>query len=412
MTRRDFLSSLGLATATLTSPLGTELAFAAVKAGASPRRATKRLVVLFQRGACDGLSLLPPIRDENYLKLRPSIAIPKAKALLIDPLFGLHPACQALVPAWEEKELLFIHGFGHHSVTRSHFDAQDYLETGTPGVKSTTDGFLSRALVSSRPRAAAKSPVRAVAIQGGLPRMLQGDANAISMRSLKDFGGNRGGQTGVLGFESIYTEAVDQVFHGISAETFSSIKSVRDRVKPAAHPFPKGEVATRLKEIAELFASDLGCEVAVSECGGWDTHAGQGGVTGTLQRRLEDLAEGLAAFRSAMIKEKLWSETLVLVVTEFGRTVKENGTGGTDHGHGSVAIALGGDMGKRSAGGRVVHQWKGLSQDALFEERDLPVDHDFRDVLGEALISQFGLSLGALGTVFPGHRFKSLKLFT
>jgi uncharacterized protein (DUF1501 family) len=359
----------------------------------------KVFVLIIQRGAMDGLSLVVPIHDSYYLQNRPNIGLKKSgdQALLsLDGNFGLHPSMQSLKPLWDNKSLAFIHQVGSPGTTRSHFDAQDFLETGTTADKNIPDGFLNRALIAEGGN---RLPLRAVAMQPSMPRVLQGIYPAISMNSIRDFNlkGSSSNQNQVNGFESMYQSATDQVFRGVGKEVFESIHSVSE-IEPSAgrdQLYPKSGIANRLREIAELIKAGLGMQIAVTDMGGWDTHVNQGNSKGQLSDRFKELSEALAAFAKDLGPK--FSDVVVTTVTEFGRTVKENGTRGTDHGHGSVMMVLGGDV----RGGKVLGQWKELSAGNLFEGRDLPVTTDSRDVFSEILYRH--LKITQLGSVFPQH---------
>ncbi len=410
--RRTFLSALSLGTGL---SLGG-LVFRAEAAGAKP----KVLVVVFQRGAVDGLSMVAPVNDARYQALRPTIALAKPNAPKLadadkpkplDATFSLHPALAPLMPFWSNASLAFVHSVGSPNPTRSHFDAQDYVETGTPGTKTTGDGWLARAL-AEKPRTG-EGPVRAVALQPTLPRILHGDGSSaasagplrgvVAFSSLADFqvakGKNAGGS-----FEAMYEGALDEALRGAGHDAFAAMKTLDPKLASAppqnGAKYPTSPLGNRLKQIAQLVRGDVGLEVAVTDCGGWDTHANQSPQLG---KRLDDLGQSLAAF--AIDLGDRMADVCVVTVTEFGRTVKENGTGGTDHGHGSVMAVLGGKV----KGKRVLGKWKGLEQDALFEGRDLAVTTDHRSVFTEILRAQLGMK--DTTAAFPGFTPEKLGLF-
>ncbi|MCL4819122.1 MAG: DUF1501 domain-containing protein [Vicinamibacteria bacterium] len=408
-TRRFFLRSSGLAFASFgLAPRALARAAAAVPGGRG-----KTLVVLLQRGACDGLNVVIPYAEKEYAQARPTIALAapgrEGGALDLDGHFGLHPALEPLLPLWREGSLAAVHAVGSPHPTRSHFDAQDFLESGTPGVKSTRDGWMNRQL-QAQPAATA-SPLRAVAISPTLPRALQGRAGAVALTDAASFELREAAGTRVAaGFEGMYAAAARDALGGAARETFGAIDALAD-VEPMAEPrTARGEramgplgarrrgpgVGAALREVARLVRSDLGVELAFVEMDGWDHHSGEGGASGQLAQRLRELGEALAGFHETLGSRM--SDVAVVVVTEFGRTLKENGARGTDHGHGSVALVLGGPV----RGGRVVGRWPGLREDALHEGRDLAVTTDFRDLLGELLVGHLGAR--DLSTVFPGHR--------
>ena len=396
MDRRLFLKSSGLfVLSNYAFPKLLTQAFADV----APRPSNaKVLVVIFQRGAVDGLAMVPPIGDSYYTKqIRPTLHLGDS-AIALDGLFGLNPALAALGPFWNDGRLAVIHEVGSPDATRSHFDAQDFMESGTPGVKSTEDGFLNRALLAMPVIAATpKTPLKAVAVQPNLPRSLWGSSGAIAMNSIKEFSSSgaltRSGVEG--GFESLYDSAMDEALKGAGQETFAAIKTLGSLPdSPAASQYPKGPLGKRLAEIAKLIRGQVGVRLAVTDCGGWDTHQHQGGAKGQLATRLQDFSGAIAAFANDL--GPLMNDVCLVTITEFGRTVKENGNGGTDHGHGSVMFVLGGNV----RGKRVVSNWKSLAEQNLYEGRDLPVTTDFRDIWSEILEKQLGLT--ASSSVFPG----------
>jgi uncharacterized protein (DUF1501 family) len=355
----------------------------------------------------DGLSMVPPIGEPFYYASRPTIAIPvngNDCAIRIDSHFGLHPSLAALKPLWDEGSLAFVHQAGSPDHSRSHFDSQDFFESGTPGDKNTPDGFLNRSLVLS---GSSTSPLRAVAMQPSMPRVLQGRFPAISMDSLQDFDFKPGNSAKEMqNFSDMYQQAVDQVFRGVGNEVFDSLKTVQNiREKNKADnsaAYPGAAIGKRLHEIATLIKSNIGLEVAVTDMGGWDTHVNQGNGKGQLADRLRELSTAIAAFRQDL--GKLYENVCVVTVTEFGRTVKEDGTRGTDHGHGSVMMVLGGGV----RGKQVYGKWKTLKTENLFEGRDLPVTTDSRDVLAEVLRSQMGIS--DFTTIFPKYAIRPENL--
>jgi uncharacterized protein (DUF1501 family) len=398
--RRFFLKSSGLALAALGVAPGF-LRRAIASTDASRR---KVLVTIFQRGAVDGLSMVPPVAEPAYAAARPAIAIPPpgaadAAAVDLDGHFALHPALAPLLPLWTSGSLAIVHAAGSPDPSRSHFDAQDFLDAGTPGAKSTRDGWLNRALQSEA--APGATPFRAVALQPNLPRSLAGRAPAVAMGSIGDFGG-RGGRAGAAMEDRLsrdYAAANDAGLRTTGGEAFEALRALRDanpaRFAPApGADYPAAPIGQRLKQIAQLIKADVGLEIAATDCGGWDTHAGQGAAQGQLANRLQEFGAALAAF-SADLRDRM-ADVCVITMTEFGRTVKENGTRGTDHGHGSVMLVLGGGV----KGRRVLARWKGLREQDLYEGRDLAVTTDHREVLSEVLAKHMGIA--DLSYVFPG----------
>ena len=374
----------------------------------------KALIAVFQRGAVDGLSMVVPHGDPDYYAARGSIAIPRPAAgredatLDLDGFFGFHPALAPLRPAWDARRLAIVHACGSPDTTRSHFDAQDYMESGTPGVKSTPDGWLARGVRAvTRP---SPSPFRAVAMGPQLPRILRGEAGAVAMGSIGDFdvkadgAAMKGAVDPRRGFESMYEQGVRDLLYGTGRETFEAVKMLRaaspQRLAPAnGAQYPRSRFGESLKQIAQLIRADVGVEVAFADTGGWDTHAQQGNERGALANRLTDFAQGLAALERDL-GDRI-DDVVVLTMSEFGRTVRENGNRGTDHGHATAMLVLGGPV----RGGRVVGRWPGLRRDQLFEGRDLAVTTDFRALFAE--VARRHLGVPAEAPLFPGFAANS-----
>ncbi len=410
VTRRIFVRNGALAvvgTSVIPSFL-TRAAFA--KSTSMMTAGKKRLVVLFQRGAADGLNIVVPHGEPTYYQLRPTLAIPRPGggngAIDLDGLFGLHPAMTAFKPLWDSKQLAIVHAAGSPDNTRSHFDAQDYMESGTPGVKSTEDGWLNRALqLEGKAEPSGKvSPFRAVSLGTSLPRTLAGAAPAVAISNINDFGvGGRAGGAIAQGlsnsFESMYAQSTDSILHGTGAETFDAVKMLKSadpaHYTPAAGAnYPRGRFGDSLRQVAQLLKADLGVEAAFADIGGWDHHVNEGSTQGQLANLLREFSQAIAAFWIDI--GNLGEDTVLVSMSEFGRTARENGTRGTDHGHANVMFVLGGNV----KGGKVYGNWPGLDDRHLYEGRDLQVTTDFRAVLSEAVTSQLGSS--DLGVVFPG----------
>ncbi|WP_223638315.1 DUF1501 domain-containing protein [Corallococcus sp. EGB] len=406
--RRQLLQALGVTGAGLVlAPSFLARAWAASPSDTPARRA---LVTVFLRGGADGLSLVPPVEDDAYQRARPTLALKfqgDHAALKLKGTFGLHPSLGALMPLWSEGRLAVLPGVGLSVAPRSHFDAQDFLESGTPGRKSTADGWLNRALADAKDDA----PLRAVALQPTLPRALYGSAGAIAMGRLEDFRLRTGRQHGGArqGFSALYAGAVDQALKGAGADAFEAMSKL-DGARLAKLPvspgvtYPGTPLARRLQDIARLIKGDVGLEVAATEMGGWDTHVAQGVTQGVFAKRCEELGNALAAF-TADLGPKLDTVT-VLVMTEFGRTVKENGNQGTDHGVGGVMFALGGGV-----KGGVHGRFDALTVERLQDGRDVPSWTDIRAPLSEALRAwRPGVTLAK---VFPGYQENgALGMFT
>ena len=402
ITRRVFLKNGALAlVATTAIPSFLTRTVWGVETGGSRR---KRLVVLFQRGAADGLNIVVPHGEAAYYAMRPSIAIPRPNrgqesAIDLDGFFGLHPSLASFKPLWEQKHLAIVHAAGSPDSTRSHFDAQDYMESGTPGVKSTEDGWLNRAVRKPEPDA---SPFRAISMGGTLPRALAGPAPAVAIGNIKEFGvGGRGPAAAPLSntFEAMYSQSVDTVLHGTGRETFEAVKMLKAadpaRYTPArGASYPRGRFGESLRQLAQLIKADLGVEVAFADIGGWDQHVNEGAVQGQLANVLREFSQSIAAFWTDL--GDLGEDTVLVTMSEFGRTARENGNRGTDHGHANVMFVVGGPV----RGGRVYGRWPGLDQSQLYEGRDLALTTDFRRVLGEGVSRHLGNK--DLTTVFPG----------
>ena len=399
LTRRIFLRNSALAvvgTAAVPSFL-TRAAFGAAETG----NRTKRLVVIFQRGAADGLNIVVPYAEPQYYAMRPSINIPRKAVLDLDGRFGLHPSLSAFQPLWQQGHLAIIHAAGSPDTTRSHFDAQDFMETGTPGVKITEDGWLNRSL-HTLPATAQSSPFRAIALGPSVPRILSGTEPAVAMNNINDFsvgGKNPKASPAATAFEAMYDHSSDSVLHGTGTETFDAVKMLKaaDPGKYAAAPganYPKGRFGDGLRQLAQLIKANLGVQVAFADIGGWDHHVNEGSTQGQIANVLRDFSQALSAFWIDL--GDLGEDTVVVTMSEFGRTARENGNRGTDHGHANVMFVMGGPV----KGGKVYGPWPGLEQSQLYEGRDLAVTTDFRRVLGEAVSRHLGNS--QLEQVFPG----------
>src|SRR5437016_7440397 len=400
ITRRIFLRNGALAVAG-TAAIPSFLTRAAYGALESGNRA-KRLVVIFQRGAADGLNIVVPHGEQAYYSMRPSINIPRSSVLIdLDGFFGLHPALSPLQPIWNQRHLAIVHAAGSPDPTRSHFDAQDFMESGTPGMKATDDGWLNRAL-HSLPPPTQNSAFRAISLGPSLPRILSGNEPAVAVNNISDFGvgGKNPNATPIANtFEAMYDQSVDTFLHGTGQQTFEAVKMLKsaDPAHYAPAPganYPRGRFGDSLKQLAQLIKANLGVQVAFADIGGWDHHVNEGNTQGQLANVLREFSQSLAAFWIDL--GDLAEDTVVVTMSEFGRTARENGNRGTDHGHANVMFVLGGPV----KGGKVYGRWPGLDQSQLYEGRDLAVTTDFRLVLSE-IVSQY-LGNKDLRTVFPG----------
>ncbi len=400
LTRRAFLKSGAMAvigTAAVPSFL-TRAAW-----GAATTFGNKRLVVIFQRGAADGLNIVVPHAEPSYYAMRPSINIPRARVIDLDGFFGLHPSMSAFKPLWDAGHLAIVHASGSPDTTRSHFDAQDYMESGTPGLKSTQDGWLNRALQSeTASQKADAAPFRAVALGSSLPRILSGKASAVAVSNVNSFaiaGGNPAAAPLGNTFEAMYAQSVDTVLHGTASETFEAMKMLKSAdpqhytPAPGAN-YPRGRFGDALRQTAQLIKSNLGVQIAFTDIGGWDHHVNEGAVEGQLANVLRDFSQSIAAFWTDL--GALGEDTVIVTMSEFGRTARENGNRGTDHGHANAMFLLGGPV----KGGRVYGRWPGLDPAQLNDGRDLALTTDFRRVVGEAVAHHIGNP--DLKTVFPG----------
>ena len=426
--RRVFLKGGGLALLSLgvgslgAGPLFLQRAALAAP-GPAPFQRRKVLVAIFQRGAMDGLMAVPPLDDGALRRLRPRLAMTAARTaggeerlLDLGGEVGLHPAFAPLLPLWREGRCAVVHAVGSPDPTRSHFDAQDYMETGTPGRKGTASGWLNRVageLGHERPPRQAASPFRAVAMAPALPRSLYGEATALAVTDLSRFEVRLPGAPAVAraagaGFEELYGETTQRLLQETGKETFEAVELLRRADASSYRPavgarYPRTPLGASLQQVAFLVKANLGLEVAFTETGGWDTHVQQGTVQGTFARRAAELAQSIAAFWTDLGTHQ--DDVVLLTMTEFGRTVRENGSGGTDHGHGSCLFLLGNGV----LGGRVHGRLPSLADGELYEGRDLPVLTDFRAVFAEVASAHLGVRDGA--TLFPGWNGERVGLF-
>jgi uncharacterized protein (DUF1501 family) len=409
MNRRQFLIQSSLFSTSSLVSIGTHGWAARSIAASNPN--PQRLIVVFLRGAIDGLSVVIPYQEPTYYTDRPTIAIPQPGqpngVLDLDGRFGLHPALATLLPLWQQKSLAFVHSTGFHDDTRSHFDAQDYLESGTPGIKTTRDGWLNRLLgVMSD-----KNPIQAVSVGATTPRILLGKravANLASGRSA----GNRlqiDRPQIATAFDRLYgsNDALSQAYREGRVARTELLKDLAAETKMANNgaTLPNGFPGDA-QRLARLMARDPRIQVSFLAVGGWDTHINQGSSQGQLARNLEQLGKGLVALQTGL--GAAYQNTTIVVISEFGRTVKENGNGGTDHGHGNVMWLLGGGI----RGGKVYGKWAGLEPAQRYQGRDLAVTTDFRDVLATVLTRQLAVDKTQLQQVFPRYASQILDFTT
>lgn len=408
MNRREFLKTASLIPALTLLPLGN-LGWAARVTEANPSR--KRLIVVFLRGAVDGLNVVIPYNEPAYYDGRPTIAIPatgRGEGALVDldGQFGLHPALANLLPFWRERSLAFVQACGSPDATRSHFDAQDYMESGTPGVKTTPDGWMNR-LLTALP--GPHAPTQAVSFGPTLPRIFAGKIPVANVGVGKNMA-----QPMPLD-RPVISDAFDRLYRGNDplSRAYQEGQRVRKQLltdlaqdmEAAGQGAPPASGFTQIADqAARLMARDKNIQLAFLAVSGWDTHVNQGTATGQLANHLRPLGDGLASLAHNLGSS--YGDTTIIVISEFGRTVHENGNGGTDHGHGNVMWLMGGGI----HGGKVYGKWPGLSDENLHEGRDLAVTTDFREVIGTVLTRHLNLSEHQLATVFPGFRMASSTL--
>jgi len=402
LSRRFFLKSAGVAAASFGAVPSFLLRTAfAQSPGAGNGKDRPILIAIFQRGAADGISMVVPFGDSHYASLRPQIALPSPSrgggetTLDLDGYFGLHPSLSSLKPIYDAGHLAMVQAVGSPDNTRSHFDAQDYMESGAPGNKSVGDGWLNR-YMQTDPRAKGTAPFRAIAMSTNMPRSLLGPAPALAITKIQDFDVRGNAGKGNSGSSDIYS-AFESMWHN---ETFDAIKMLKNANPARFQPengavYPNQPFSQSLMQIAQIIKADVGLEVAFADLSGWDTHANQGAAAGQLSNRLREFGDGIAAlYRDLGDRMR---NVVIVTMTEFGRSIKQNGSGGTDHGHASALFMAGGPV----KGGKVYGKWPGLAPNQLFEGRDLALTTDFRDVFSEILTKHMRSS--DVAKVFPGY---------
>lgn len=389
---------------------------AAYAADLGSSKSNKILVCIFQRGAVDGLSMVVPYGDSFYYQNRQDISIAAPSqaaggngALDLDGYFGFNPALAPLLPLFKQGHLAAIQACGSPNASRSHFESQDLMESGIEQAIGVQDGWLNRMIGCCPEDAAKQSAFRAVAMTSTIPRSLQGEADTLAIRDLDTFGlaGDSSvplaGPTGTTqGFENMYGAAVDTVLHGTARESFDALDMLKQVRTTGYQPangatYPQASFGRNLKQIAQLIKANVGLQVAFAEVDGWDTHANQGGVKGQLATRLGGFAQALAAFNQDLGDRM--ADVVVVTMSEFGRAVHQNGNRGTDHGHGTCFFTLGGSI----KGGKVYGDWPTLAPDRLFQNRDLAVTTDFRDVFAEICARHFNVPMADMPKIFPQY---------
>lgn len=381
----------------------TRLSFAPLQAG--PRGDT--LVVVFLRGAADGLNMVIPHAEENYHRLRPSLRLPRpddlrapaAKRVIdLDGFFGFHPALRPLLPAWGAGQLACIQACGAPDESRSHFKSMELMERGVSEESGPSTGWIGRHLSSLD--TGNPSPLRAVSLGEQIPRSLYGPVPASALRSIADFhiGDSAAAQALTAALSVFY--AGDKSLCVMGQETLQIMEDLEKidpaSYQPAGSAYPESDFGRGLSQIAMLIKAEIGLETVTIDLGGWDTHFAQGVNDGQMPRLMEDLASGLAALHSDL--DTFMDRTTIVVMTEFGRRAYENASLGTDHGHGGLMFVLGGAVN----GGQVITKWPGLSAENLIGPGDLAVTLDYRDVLGEILSTRLNNPL--LDEIFPGYQ--------
>ncbi|MEH2177613.1 DUF1501 domain-containing protein [Nostoc sp.] len=399
MKRRDFLIQGRIFSAAAIAAVSSN---AWVARSATQNSDRQRLIVIFLRGAVDGLNIVVPYLETAYYQARPQIAIPQpgkeGGVIDLDGRFGLHPALASVIPFWQQNSLAFVHACGSPDPTRSHFDAQQYMENATPGDKHTQDGWMNRLLgVISQ-----KTPIQAVSVGETTPWIFSGRMPVANIAS----GRNANRPLAIdrpqlaAAFDQLYVgnDALSQTYHQGRMVRQTIVNDLDSEMKMANNGAPSPDAfANDAQRLARLMLKDSRIELGFMALGGWDTHVNQGNTQGQLARNLKKLGSGLAALVNGL--GSVYQNTTIVVMSEFGRTVKQNDNGGTDHGHGNVMWVLGGQI----RGGKVYGEWPGLSTAQLYQGRDLAVTTDFRDVISAVLSDHLHLNEVKLNQVLPNY---------
>lgn len=413
--RRQFLTAAAIGAGMVMLPSGLRLNAQDKPAAGKKKKTDPVLVLLYLRGGADALNMIVPYTDKRYYEIRPTIAIPakgEGAVLNLDKKFGLHPSLSGLNDWFKKGKLAPFVNVGSNHATRSHFSAQDFMEYAAPGNRTIRDGWLNRFLNATKQDT--DSNLRALAMQGLLPRSLRGERPVLAVpnkKVMKD-------EELLELFEDLYGEEDKKsddmktrdkedkdAVRETGKKTIETLKRYREIMsKPIdgkREKFPAGKLGSQMKDVAQVIRADIGMQIACVDIGGWDDHVNEGGVEGNLATRLKTLGDSISAFATD-IGDKL-DNTLILCMSEFGRTARENGNTGTDHGHGGCMFMLGGNI----DGGKVHGSWTGLSDEALYKKRDLPVTTDFRDVFNEVLVSHLGHAPSA--DFFPDYQAKRVS---
>jgi uncharacterized protein (DUF1501 family) len=374
------------------------------------------VVSIYLRGGIDGLTACVPHGDNNYYTLRPTLNVPRPdsaaqlRAIDLDGFFGLPPSLSALLPVYQQGDLLFVHATGLVHSTKSHFDAQRFMEVGLPGSVSLVSGWLGRHLANTN-ASMPGAPLRAASFGYSLPRTLVGGPNSTPIPNPADYN--------ISGTSSTRNERrarltemynADAALQSVAAQTQATIDLLAQVGAGSYQPAPGVTYGTdsfnvAMRNTAALIKSDVGVEAIHVDFGGWDTHANQGVLSGTMATNLTRLGNGMATLYADLNHSGHISNTVIVAMSEFGRVARENGSAGTDHGHGNMMILIGGGV----VGGRVFSDWPGLGAGQLYQNQDLDITTDYRDVLWEMVRKRLGNT--SPGVVFPEYTGSEWGLF-